>query len=316
MFTTFIVQPIFNLLVLIYALIPGHNFGLAIIIFTIIIRLFMWPLVRKQLHHAKAIRELAPEIKKIKAKATGDKQKERLLTMELYKEREIKPLASLGIIAVQAVIFIGLYLGLSKVIKDSQQIISFSYSPLQDLGWMKTLAADISRFDATLFGAIDLHRTAIGKEGLYFPALLLALGSAIAQFFQGRQLMPKSEDSRNLRQILKEAGQGKQADQQEVSAAVGQSTLYILPLFVFVISLNFPAALPLYWFTGSLVAIWQQDRILKADVNEALPQPKKSKSKEKAKTINSGGLKVTYRTEPEKSPAKSQSKKRQRRRRK
>ena len=60
MFTTFIVQPIFNLLVLIYALLPGHNFGLAIIIFTIIIRLLMWPLVKKQLHHAKAIRELGP----------------------------------------------------------------------------------------------------------------------------------------------------------------------------------------------------------------------------------------------------------------
>ncbi|HLG90692.1 MAG TPA: YidC/Oxa1 family membrane protein insertase, partial [Candidatus Saccharimonadales bacterium] len=251
MFTTIIVQPIFNLLVLIYTLIPGHNFGLAIIIFTILIRLLMWPLVKKQLHHAKAIRELAPEIKKIKAQAAGDKQKQRTLTMELYKEREVNPLGSLGIIAVQAVIFIGLYLGLSKVIKDPQQIISFSYSPLHDLGWMKTLAEDIKQFDATLFGLIDLHRTAVGKEGLYFPALLLALGSAVAQFFQGRQLMPKSQDARSLRQILKEAGKGNQADQQEVNVAVGRSTLYLLPIFVFVISLNFPAALPLYWFTGS-----------------------------------------------------------------
>jgi YidC/Oxa1 family membrane protein insertase len=311
MFTTIIVQPIFNLLVLIYALIPGHNFGLAIIIFTIIIRILMWPLVKKQLHHAKAIRELAPAIKKIKAKAAGDKQKQRLLTMELYKEREVNPLASLGIIAVQAVIFIGLYLGLSKVIKDPQQIISFSYSPLHDLGWMKTLAQDIKQFDATWFGVIDLHRTAVGKEGLYFPALLLAMGSAVAQFFQGRQLMPKSEDARNLRQILKEAGKGKQADQQEVSMAVGRSTLYLLPVFVFVISLNFPAALPLYWFTGSLFAIWQQGRILKEDVDEALPEPKKDK-----KAVATGGLKVTYRTESDKPQAKQpRSKKRQRRRR-
>ena len=44
MFNTLIVQPIFNLLVLIYSLLPGHNFGLAIIIFTVLVRLAMWPL--------------------------------------------------------------------------------------------------------------------------------------------------------------------------------------------------------------------------------------------------------------------------------
>jgi YidC/Oxa1 family membrane protein insertase len=76
-FTTIIIQPIFNLLVLIYALIPGHNFGLAIVIFTILVRLAMWPLVKKQLNHAKAMRELTPELKKIKAAAKGNRQKSR-----------------------------------------------------------------------------------------------------------------------------------------------------------------------------------------------------------------------------------------------
>ncbi len=92
MFTTIFVQPIFNLLVLIYALIPGHNFGLAIILFTILVRLLMWPLVKKQLHHARAIRRLQPELKKIKKAAKGDRQKESQLTMELYKERQINRL--------------------------------------------------------------------------------------------------------------------------------------------------------------------------------------------------------------------------------
>src|SRR3970040_2290353 len=120
MFTTIIVQPIFNLLVLIYALIPGHNFGLAIIIFTIIIRLLLWPLVKKQLHHAKAIRKLQPELKKIKASAKGDRRKESQMVMELYKERQINPFASLGIVLVQIPILIGLYLGLKKIIDNPQ----------------------------------------------------------------------------------------------------------------------------------------------------------------------------------------------------
>ena len=71
MFTNLVVQPIFNLLVFIYALLPGHNFGFAIIIFTIVVRLLMWPLVKKQLHHAKAMRELQPELKRIKKESKG-----------------------------------------------------------------------------------------------------------------------------------------------------------------------------------------------------------------------------------------------------
>jgi YidC/Oxa1 family membrane protein insertase len=63
MFTTFIVQPIFNILTLIYALLPGHNFGVAIILFTILARFALYPMVKKQLRHTKAMRELQPEIK-------------------------------------------------------------------------------------------------------------------------------------------------------------------------------------------------------------------------------------------------------------
>jgi YidC/Oxa1 family membrane protein insertase len=82
MFTTIIVQPIFNLLVLIYALIPGHNFGLAVILFTIIIRLLLWPLVKKQLHQTKVMRKLQPELKRVKKAASGNRQKEAALQME------------------------------------------------------------------------------------------------------------------------------------------------------------------------------------------------------------------------------------------
>ncbi len=302
MFTTIIVQPIFNLLVLIYALLPRHNFGVAIILFTIVIRLLMYPLLRKQLHHAKAIRELQPEIKKIKRQTAGDKRKEQMLTMELYKEREIRPMASLGIVVVQAIILIGLYSGLNKIIKDPQSIVTFSYPFLHHLSWMQTLAHDIGQFDDTFLGFIDLSRKATGPEGIYLPAMILAVGSAIAQFFQGKMLMPKSEDSRSLKQILRESGSGKSADQTEVNAAVGRSTLYLLPVFVFIISLNFAAALPLYWLTGSLVAIWQQRRILKEDVEEADSMGDKP-------VVTKSGVTVSYRTEEDEPKPKAKNKK-------
>src|SRR3954471_16872741 len=159
-FNTIIIQPIFNLLVLIYALLPGHNFGIAIIIFTVVVRLLMWPLVKKQLNHAKALRELQPELKKIKAAAKGDRQKESQLTMELYKEKEINPFASLGIVLVQLPILIGLYIGLRKIIDHPQDIIDFSYPALHHLSWMKELEKNIHLFDNTLFGVVDLTRKA------------------------------------------------------------------------------------------------------------------------------------------------------------
>ncbi|MBA3757265.1 YidC/Oxa1 family membrane protein insertase [Candidatus Saccharibacteria bacterium] len=290
MFTTFVVQPIFNLLVLIYALIPGHNFGLAIILFTILIRILMLPLIRKQLHHAKAIRQLQPELKKIKLSTKGDRQKQSQMTMELYKERQINPFASLGVVLVQIPILIGLYYAVKRIVENPQQIVDFSYSFISNISWLKTLATDINMFDETLLGVIDLTRKAVGEGGVYWPAMLLVIGSAGAQFLQSRQLMPKSEDARPLKKILSEAGKGKTADQTEVNAAVGRATLYLIPGFVFIISLNFPSALPLYWFTGSTIAFLQQRRILKEDVSEAEavaavsePDPVTKKQKAKAR---------------------------------
>lgn len=268
MFTTIIIQPIFNLLVLIYNLIPGHNFGLAIIVFTIIVRLLMWPLVKKQLHHAKAMRDLAPELKKIKAAASGDRQKESKMTMELYKEREINPFASLGIVLVQAPILIGLYLGLQKLIKDPNEIISFSYNFLH-FGWLDTLASNIHQFDSSLFGLVDLTRSALGPKGTYWPALVIVVLSAVVQFAQSKQLMPAGKDARSLKKILSEAGQGKKADQSEVNAAVGRGTLFLIPFFVLLVGLHFAAALPLYWLVSSAVALIQQSKVLKEDVIEA-----------------------------------------------
>src|SRR5581483_309128 len=112
MFTTLIVQPLFNLLVLIYALLPGHNFGLALIIFTVAIRLLMWPLVKRQLKQTKIMRKLQPELKRIKKEAKGDRQRESLMMMELYKERGVNPLGTVPILIVQLIILIGLYSGL------------------------------------------------------------------------------------------------------------------------------------------------------------------------------------------------------------
>ena len=263
-----IVQPIFNLLVLIYGLLPGHNFGLAIIIFTVIIRLLMWPLIKKQLHQVKAMRKLQPDLKRIKKEAAGDRKRESLMMMELYKERGVNPFGTIGVLLLQIPILIGLYIGLRKVIVDPSQIETFAYPFLQHLSWISYISDHIKQFDMTLFGVIDLKRSAMGPEAIYWPAMLIVIGSAVVQFFQSKQLSPSAKDSRSLRSILKEAQTGKQADQSEVNAAVGRSTRYLLPVMIFLFTVNIPSALALYWLVSGMTALVQQTIVLREDTEE------------------------------------------------
>ncbi|MDB5166160.1 MAG: hypothetical protein JWM37_232 [Candidatus Saccharibacteria bacterium] len=307
MFTTIIVQPIFNLLVFIYAILPGHNFGLALILFTIVVRLLLWPLVKKQLHQTKKMRAIQPELKRIKKEAKGDRQKESMLLMELYKERGINPIGALGPVILQLPILIGLYIGLQKIITDNNQLIHFSYPFVQDLPWMQHLAQNIKQFDSTLFGIVDLTRPALSSGNVYIPGLIIVLGSALIQFFTSRQLLPQDKDARSLRAILKEAGSGKQTDQSEVNAAVGRSTLYILPAFIILFTINLPSLLGLYWLVGGIVAYIQQRSVLGTDEAEmeALADGKVLKNVDDIPEAEV----VTTKPAPKKKPAKKKRRK-------
>jgi len=309
MFTTLIVQPIFNLLVLIYAVLPGHNFGLAIIIFTVIVRLLLWPLVKKQLHQAKAMRKLQPELKRIKKAAAGDKQKESTMMMELYKERGINPFGSIGVLLLQIPILIGLYSGLRRVVDDPHALVTFSYPALQHMSWMKELSHDIHLFDSTLFGVVDLTKSAIGKTGVYWPAMIIVIGSAVTQFFQAKQLTPKDKDSRSLKMILSDAKTGKPADQGEVNAAVGRSTRFIFPAMIFLFTVNIASALSLYWLTGGIVAFIQQAVVLREDEEEMEQVADKATGSKAEKVIEGEVVKTKPGSKSKKSSTKKPTKK-------
>lgn len=270
MFDTLIVQPVFNLLEFIYAVIPGHDLGVAIILFTILIRMALWPLVRRQLHHAKAMRKLQPELKKIKKAAKGDRQKEARLQMELYKERGIKPLASIGTLVIQIPVFIALYQAVLKITNDPSKLIDFSYEGVRNLPWIQTLATDISKFDETFLGIVDLTRKGLdtGGAGIYVPAICLAIISTIIQYYQTKMMMMNNQDARKLSVILKEAAAGKEADQSEVTAAVSRLMLYFLPVATFGFALIVPSALSLYLLTSGAVGYLQQRRVLSQDAEE------------------------------------------------
>lgn len=257
-------------------------------------RIAIWPIARKQLHHTKAMRKLQPEIKRIKQQTKGDKQRESLMTMALYKERSINPFSPIGLMFIQLPILFALFAGINKIVKDPSTLYSFSYSWVQNLSWMKEVGADISKFNDSLFGVIDLTRHAIG-DNFYLPAFLIVVASAITQYFTSKQLAVTDKDAKSLRQLLKDAGStGQQADQAEVSAAVGGMMRFIIPGMIFFISIGLSAAISLYWLVGGLVAYIQQKRVLEEDELELeavvggakvtaqiIEKPKKSKTNNK-----------------------------------
>ncbi|MDO8265601.1 MAG: YidC/Oxa1 family membrane protein insertase [Candidatus Saccharibacteria bacterium] len=266
MFTTLIVQPIFNVLSAIYALIPGHDFGVAIILFTILARIALYPMLKKQLKNTKAMRELQPELKKIKEASKGNKQQESIMMMELYKEKEIKPLSQIGLMVLQIIVFLALFSGLNKVVNNPQEIVDFSYPVVQNTSWIKEVSTDISKFDFSFMGSVDLKRAAVESgKSLYIPALLLTIGSALIQFLQIKQTMPQDKNARKLKEILRDANTGKQADSSEINAAMTRNMMYFMPALIFVLTIGFPAALSLYWFVGGLIAYTQQKRLLEQD---------------------------------------------------
>lgn len=264
MFNTFLVQPLFNLLATIYAVLPFHDFGVAIIILTILVRLLLWPLVNKQLHSQRALQELAPELARIRTEAKGDKQLEGKLTMELYKEREINPFASFLPLLIQLPIFFALFIVLRDVVKPGE-IATLAYEPVRQLGAIADIIHGNIKFAPQLFGAINLAN----------PSPLLAILAAGAQFFQTKQLTPKHQTKDTQAQIM-------------------NTMTYIFPFMTFFIGLTLPSALALYWVVTSAMAILQQTLVLRRDVEEleAAPLPlgsgqilskTKAKKREKAK---------------------------------
>ena len=144
MFETFIIQPIFNLLLLLESTLG--DFGIAIIVFTLLVRIIMWPLLKKQLKHGKAIRELQPQIKEIreKYKGTGKSQEQSQEMMNLYKEHDISPFSPFGLLLIQLPIFIGLFAALRSIITSPDRIIRLPYDFVASQSKVQEMAASVA----------------------------------------------------------------------------------------------------------------------------------------------------------------------------
>ena len=295
-FDTVIVQPIFNLLMLIYSLIP--DFGISIIIFTILVRLLLWPLVKKQLHHTKAMRKMQPELAKIKKQYAKNPQMRNLAMMELYKKHNISVFGPIGILLIQFPILIAMYRVVQIFASNRADLGKYVYGAVKNLPVANNLVNNPDQFNQNFLGIFDLTQHAISKNGVVVGLLVLAVLAAVLQYLTAKQLSPNSDSKRRLRDILSEAGSGKEADQSEVNAVVSRKMMKFMPVMVFLIIIYLPGALAMYMTTANAVGYLQNLIILRKDSSEMEDianekAPKLSKAKAKKRADNAAEARVT-----------------------
>lgn len=285
LFQLLIVQPIFNALMLLYSIIPWHDFGLAIIIFTIILRFVMYPLIKSQLNQTKLMRKMQPELAKIKKNAKGDRQAEAMQQMELYKRYGIKPMRSVLVLIIQLPVFIGLYQVIRIIISLKSEVISqYLYEPIKNIDVIQSIIQNPANFNHTMLGFIDLTKTTFSNHGIDFFLLALAAVSAITQYIITKQTAPTAgKNQKRFRDLMKEAAEGKEADPTEMSGIMTRGMMKVMPVMMFLIMVGLPGALALYYTASNLVAAAQQHFLLRKDaeemheIAEEASTPKKSK---------------------------------------
>jgi YidC/Oxa1 family membrane protein insertase len=263
-----VVQPIFNLLIGLYSIVPGGDFGISLIIFTIFVRFALYPLVKRQLHQTQAMKKLQPQLAKIKAKSKGNKQLESTQMLELYKRNGVNPFRSIGILLIQLPIFIALYSVIQIFTLHRDQIAKFTYDFLEQISPIKHLIEHPDQFNEKLLGMVDLTKSAFADGKINFVLIVLAVIAAGTQYVMSKQTMPQTDSKKRLRDIMSEAADGKQTDQAEMNAIVMGKMIKFLPFFMFFIMTTVPGALALYYAVSNLVAVAQQSYILNQDVDE------------------------------------------------
>ena len=210
-----------------YNFIPGHDFGIAIILLTLIIKVLLYPLSLKSVESQRVMQKLQPKIQEIQKKYKNDKETQAKEMMNLYKTEKINPFSGLFLAFIQLPILIALYSVFWNGLKPEQltNLYGFVSSPGQ--------------INAVFLGIIDLSKSNI----------VLAILAGITQYFQTKMLLPKKDNN--------------PAGGNDFSKMMQVQMTYFLPIFTIIILFNLPSALGLYWIVGGLFATIQQYLILK-----------------------------------------------------
>ncbi len=238
----------------IYGYVP--NFGLTIIILTIMVKLITFPLNNKQIESSKRMQKLQPEIKKIQQKYKNDKEKQNKAMSDFMKENKMNPLSGCLPLLVQFPILIGIF----QLLRDPliiQQKLGEAFSPYlfqsAELVNLLYMPSDFYVDVGTLFSQLTVN---FGEAGIYYLFPLIAGGTTYIY----SQMSMSAESSQKM-------------------------MLYLMPAMITVFSFTFPVGLVIYWTMNNVFSIGQHKVIDRMDREKTIKEEaekEKPGKKEKA----------------------------------
>src|SRR3989344_7973872 len=217
-FTTILLQPIFNVLVFLYNTVAFHDLGVAIIALTLLLKIIFYPLNRRAIVSQKALQKIQPKIEELKEKHKDDREKLGAEMMALYKREKINPFSSCLPLIVQLPILFAVYQVFIRGLNGES--LDLLYPWVTNPGALNTLS----------LGFLELSKRSI-------PLAVLA---GAAQFWQTKMLMNRRDQKGSI------------------PSAMNKQMLYLMPIMTVWIGSFFPAGLALYWFATTVFSALQQ----------------------------------------------------------
>lgn len=224
LFHSLFAEPILKALIIIQNIIPGHDFGWAVIILTVLIRILLWPLAAQSIRSQKALQELQPEMNAIKEKYKDQKEKQAQATMELYKNKNINPLSGCLPILIQFPILIALYYALRQGLAVHDGSTNFLF-----------------------LGILDLTQ----------KSLVLAILVGILQYYQTKMIMVAKPKTIQAKKV------DSTDVQEDFSQAMNKQMLYVMPIVLAFTAFSLPAGIALYLVITTAFSVVQQHFTMK-----------------------------------------------------
>ncbi len=251
-----------NILLWIYDLLGNgpHMFGIAIILFTILIRVVTWPLNASQMKGAAAMQEMNndKEWQAIQKKYAKDKEKLAQEQMRVYREKGINPFGSCLPTLIQFPIIIALYQSITRALASTPlDLLKLSRSIIFPWLNVSELIPLNSKFLWMNLGQPE----SIQIFGFALPTLAIIV--ALTTYIQSKLTLPPSTNP------------------NDQSAAMGQSMAITMPLMLGWFALTFPSGLAVYFITSNLLGIIQYAMMGKANWRNLLPGGQKQQQQKK-----------------------------------
>lgn len=239
LFHLILYQPIFNLLVFLYNVVPGHDLGVSIILLTVLLKLLLYPIAARSIRIQFEMQRLQPQIAALQQQFKGQKEQLSRELMALYQREKVNPFSSCLPLLIQLPFLIAIY----RVFIDGLKA-----GPVEGL---YSLVANPGPLNPVAFGFLNL---ADARNWA-----LAALAGA-AQYWQAKML-----------QTSKPVVHGAGAKDEAMAAAMSKQMVYMMPVMTVFISASLPAGLALYWLATTLLSVGQQYLLMRAKPAPSAP---------------------------------------------